>query len=354
MPPSIESDYKLLIIADVQRSISAVNGIVVLLQGYQGPVTSSELIEKKYPQATLGKFLTFSSTIVESLGSAHSTVTTWLIETGDRLMKNVDEGQAAIDASIKQTTLELGEANHLMSATEERTMFLNTDISNLNATLDRAEMQLNEAEDLLRQKTQKRDLIRSLILGSSTKCSFAMAGLPQLAAMAKTSFAAVVATVDRVYLQAPVDEQKDIITRITLELDVLRGQLQEQTANLEKERAESARVSAHVAELRQKEKGLTEAARVLEKERAALANLSKRINDCLRSVNVALTSAANLSVVRSMQEVVLGLRGVVSALGQDTMFSGPLAQLDDTAFTVLDRRMASVRRNSGRVAVTAP
>ena len=65
MLPSIESDYKLLIITDVQRSIIAVNGVVVLLQGYQGPVTSSELIEKNYPQVTLGQFLAFSSTIVE-------------------------------------------------------------------------------------------------------------------------------------------------------------------------------------------------------------------------------------------------------------------------------------------------
>ena len=71
--------------------------------------------------------------------------------------------------------------------------------------------------------------------------------------------------------------------------------------------------------------------------------------------NVALTSAANLSAVRSIQEVVLGLRGVVSALGQNAMFSGPLAQLDNAALTALDRRMASPRRrDSSRLTVTAP
>ena len=173
--------------------------------------------------------------------------------------------------------------------------------------------------------------------------------------MAKTTFASVVASVDRAYLQAPVDEQKDIITRLTLELAVGREQLQEQTANLEKERADRAQLSARVAELKQKEDDLTKAARVLEKERATLADLSKHINDCLRSVNVALTSAANLSAVRSIQEVVLGLRGVVSALGQNAMFSGPLAQLDNAALTALDRRMASPRRrDSSRLTVAAP
>lgn len=118
-----------------------------------------------------------------------------------------------------------------------------------------------------------------------------------------------------------------------------------QTENLEKERAESVQLSTRVTELRQKEKDLAAEARLLETARATLAELSVRIHDCLRSVNVALTSAANISVMRSMQEVVLGLRGVVSALGQDAMFSGPLAQLNDGAFAALDRRIASVKRH---------
>lgn len=85
------------------------------------------------------------------------------METGDRLMKNVDEGQAAIDVSIKQMRVELGEANRLLCATEERTIFLNADISNLNVTVDQAEMHLNQAEELLRQRTQRRDIIRSWV-----------------------------------------------------------------------------------------------------------------------------------------------------------------------------------------------
>ncbi len=65
MLPSMDSDYKPSIVANVQRSIAAVNGIVVLLQGYKGPVASSELIEKNYPQVTLGQFLAFSTTVIE-------------------------------------------------------------------------------------------------------------------------------------------------------------------------------------------------------------------------------------------------------------------------------------------------
>lgn len=67
----MDSDYKPAIVADVQRSIGAVNGIVVLLQGYQGPVRSAELIEKNYPQVTLGQFLAFSTTVVEVCSRAH-------------------------------------------------------------------------------------------------------------------------------------------------------------------------------------------------------------------------------------------------------------------------------------------
>ena len=65
MFPSMDSDYKPSVIEDVQRSIGAVNGIVVLLPGYQGPMASSERISKNYPQITLGQFLAFHSTVVE-------------------------------------------------------------------------------------------------------------------------------------------------------------------------------------------------------------------------------------------------------------------------------------------------
>ena len=61
----MDSHYKPLIVSDVQRAISAVNGIVVLLQGQTLPASSSELIEKSYPQVTLGQFLAFNQTIVE-------------------------------------------------------------------------------------------------------------------------------------------------------------------------------------------------------------------------------------------------------------------------------------------------
>ena len=61
----MDSHYKPLIVSDVQRTISAVNGIVVLLQGQTLPASSSELIEKSYPQVTLGQFLAFNQTIVE-------------------------------------------------------------------------------------------------------------------------------------------------------------------------------------------------------------------------------------------------------------------------------------------------
>lgn len=74
-------------------------------------------------------------------------------------MKNLNEGRT-IDASIKQTTFDLGEADYLISATEERIILLNADIINLNTTLNHAEYQLDRAESSLRKKTRTRDIVR--------------------------------------------------------------------------------------------------------------------------------------------------------------------------------------------------
>ncbi len=96
----------------------------------------------------------------------------WLMETGERLMKNLNEGRT-IEASIRKTTFELGEADYLISATEERIMHLHADILNLNSTLSRAEHQLDRAENVLRRKTRTRDIAR---LGVSVLLPFAGSG----------------------------------------------------------------------------------------------------------------------------------------------------------------------------------
>ena len=75
----MDSDYKPLIVSEVQRAIGALNGVVVLLQDNARPTTGSELVEKNYPQATLGQFLAFSQTVVEVSLHAHLSSLSYLI-----------------------------------------------------------------------------------------------------------------------------------------------------------------------------------------------------------------------------------------------------------------------------------
>ena len=74
-------------------------------------------------------------------------------------MKNLSQGRD-VENSLKKTTFELGEADYLATATEERIMLLNSDIAGLNANLHQAEHELDKAESRLRRKTRTRDLVR--------------------------------------------------------------------------------------------------------------------------------------------------------------------------------------------------
>ena len=96
--------------------------------------------------------------------------------------------------------------------------------------------------------------------------------------------------------------------------------------------------------LHQRSAGLAAYGRQLQSTRAELADLSQRINDCLHTVNAALSSSETISTMSSMRNVVSGIRGVVGALKADAMFQGPLARLDDAALGALDRRVATIRR----------
>ena len=62
-------------------------------------------------------------------------------------MKNLSQGRD-VENSLKKTTFELGEADYLATATEERIMLLNSDIAGLNANLYQAEHELDKAESL--------------------------------------------------------------------------------------------------------------------------------------------------------------------------------------------------------------
>ena len=74
-------------------------------------------------------------------------------------MQNLNEGRST-EAAIKQTSAEVGEANCLAVATEERIVSINANIANLNEKLQKAENELDRAKYDLRQKTRRRDFVR--------------------------------------------------------------------------------------------------------------------------------------------------------------------------------------------------
>lgn len=141
-----------------------------------------------------------------------------------------------------------------------------------------------------------------------------------------------------------MDQRKDVVHRVESQLAASRAQLQAQQAQLTREHAESARLAARIHELQTQSTSLSAEVKRLENARADLAELSKRINDCLHTVDAALSSSKTIEAMCSMRNVVTGIRGVVGALGNNAMFQGPLAQLDDAALGALDRRVANIKR----------
>ena len=150
--------------------------------------------------------------------------------------------------------------------------------------------------------------------------------------------------IDATTLERAVDDCKERIDTIESQLASSRSQLQCQRDSLSQAHRDSAHLSAIISDMKQRVAQLSAEKQRLEYTRSDLAELSTRINDCLYTVNAALSSSKSISTMSSMRNVVAGVRGVISALGANAMFGGPLSQLDDAAFGALDRRIASIRR----------
>ena len=57
------TDYRALIVADVQRSVTAVNNIIASLER-DAPLTS-DMVQMNYPRATVDEFLRSSQAVVD-------------------------------------------------------------------------------------------------------------------------------------------------------------------------------------------------------------------------------------------------------------------------------------------------
>lgn len=152
------------------------------------------------------------------------------------------------------------------------------------------------------------------------------------------------AAIDIAALERSVNDRHRDLHLIESQLAASRSQLDAQHAQLAAERASRDRLAASMSSLRDQAAALATEVLRLQAARTELAELSVRINDCLHTVDAALSSSKTIADMCSMRNVVSGVRGVVGALGEDAMFAGPLALLDDAALDRLDSRVGSLKR----------
>lgn len=156
---------------------------------------------------------------------------------------------------------------------------------------------------------------------------------------------AVLMAVNQTALKNAVEQTRNNVSSIEHQISSSRSQLQSQRDELAQEQTERSRLTSQMSEHTHKANELAAESRRLTAARGDLAQLSKRINDCLHTVDSALGSSTAIATMSSMRNVVSGIRGVAGALGADEMFAGPLAQLNDAALGILDRRVAAMRRH---------
>ncbi|KAI1787280.1 hypothetical protein LXA43DRAFT_1098405 [Ganoderma leucocontextum] len=320
-------DYKPLIVADVQRSIGAMNEIVTTLQ-LDAPLTS-DLVEINYPRTAVDSFLRSSQAVVDNFRAASQKASQWLAETGDQLSRNLEESHR-VEASVRETSSQLVQTNQQVAAATSCINTLNNEINNANNHLSSIHQSLSNAEGRLERRKREQRAVR-------------------IGAIASLFFAPVVAiglaAIDLGPMQDAVNYQRNAVRAAENQLSSLRQQLDAQHASLAHEQSRSQALAGQVGQLQQRAQTLHAEVQRLSGVRATLATLSANINNCLHAVDAALSSSATIAAMGSMRSVVTGIKGVVGGLGSEGIFAGPLAQLNDAAFGALDHRVTSIRHH---------
>lgn len=91
--------------------------------------------------------------------NASDTTSTWLRDTGDHLAQNVAQA-GSLEASIRETSLSLREADEHVKATHERINVLEAEINNGQANLPAAHNALSNAVNQLNREKTTRDAMR--------------------------------------------------------------------------------------------------------------------------------------------------------------------------------------------------
>ncbi|KAI0672196.1 hypothetical protein C8Q78DRAFT_1077752 [Trametes maxima] len=321
------SAYETAIIRSVERSIKAVNDIIVLLQ--QEQPLRSDLIDICYPQDVVDTFLERTEAIVNHIQSASDITTQWLAETVDNISTNLVAAQT-ISEAIQESICSLGQIRERRQAAQECVSQLESEVDDSEDNLATAIRSLADAEKALGRRKLARTAMR---LGAAA--TFFVAPV--------VSGALIIA--DSTKMRRSIAKKKERISFVEGVLTIAHERLEDQRTQLESERAQSAALSAHIEALQEQQEALASEVDRLQDERVGLSELSVIINDCLFTVNSALSSSATISAARSMRNVVSGIRGLVEALGEEAMFVGPVAQLNDTALAVLGRRVEVLRQH---------
>ncbi|KAI0742068.1 hypothetical protein C8Q80DRAFT_174230 [Daedaleopsis nitida] len=318
-------DYKSSIVSDVRRCVAGVNDIVTLL--LSDVPSTSDILDINYTQNTIDDFHTSRQAVVDSLVAASQRTERWLREAGDELSRNLSQA-GRIEASIRQTSSDMHMASEHIHTSESRIRVLQSNIEHEENNLSSAQHALSNAREELESRERARAIMNAVTI--TTFFIFPIVGWAATA-------------IGNAVMADSISTQQNAVSAAESQLSSTRAQLETQRGTLSCERAEKERLSSTAATLRRQADALCTDAERLKSARADLAELSTQINDCLYTVNGALSSSKTIAVMSSMRSVVAGIRGIVHALGRDAMFEGPLAELDDAALGALDRRVAAIR-----------
>ncbi|KAI0649814.1 hypothetical protein C8Q79DRAFT_901462 [Trametes meyenii] len=321
------SEEKASIVRDVECSVSAVNDIITLLQ--RDSPLDSDIVDANYSVETVALFQILSQDAVNFLQSAKDATILWIYQTAERMSENLVESLKLSDMLQESSTSLVMVEEYTLSA-RERIDQLEEEINAGNRNLASARHALHDAErDLERQRRVRR--------------------ATRIAAIVTLFFAPIVSAalvaVDLTAIERAIEQRKGTVSAVEGQLAQSRSQLNNQHDTLDLEYGRSASLTTYIYELLEEEQLLGILEDGLQEERESLARLSVTINDCLLTVNAALNSSATIVAAGSMRNIVTGIRGLAAALGADAMFAGPVAQLNDRALAVLDRRVEALKRH---------
>ncbi|KAI0764229.1 hypothetical protein BD413DRAFT_641504 [Trametes elegans] len=322
----MSADYRLAITRDVEGAIYSINAIVVLLQGNEP--ARYDVIDMNFTEDTVEAFVEYSQAVVDYLNSASISASLWLADSGERMSENLCEARRIHDEVLWTISQGL-QMQEYTDATLERMQHLRVQLDVEEENLETAQKTLSHAEHSLRRKKNVR---RGLRIGA-------------LATLFVPVVSIALVAVDATVVQQDINSQRKAVRTVKAELASSRKQLEDHEGQLLAETTQISLLSLEMDELEKQQQRLVTERAALQEERETLAVLAVGINECLHAVGGAYGSSVVISSMRSMRNVLDGIQGVVEALGQEEMFDGPVALLNEAGIRELDSQVAAIKRH---------